>query len=743
VKRQAGVTFRPRRTGKLSPFLKQNHPKWGGRFGFALNFSGFDRILRLRRVRPFSRMSVRALISAITLTLAATLCVTVIAPIVGALTAARDAGRIAALAAADRSVFEAMTGIRLKRGAVQTVVQGQDAPLATLGDIHAAMLTQLNDALAAGQRVAVPEAGAIVDAARSRWSEAEALWPAVEAVARKPKAERDLKATQPWFDKIGVMVDDVSRLSLATANEVRLTDPVVAELIEARQAAWMVRYSSGNECPLGRPFIANAAPFPPAERRKVNDLRATIAAAWKSLDELLLRPGAPQALVDAVRAAEAAQQKSSAFRDGVYDRIDGSGVPVVSPADWTASCNAPFEAIMRIPETTADLTERHAQDLAVKARRQLMIDTLGLAAAIAFSIFSLLIIRRRFAIPIRHLTIAMHNLARRDYSMPLARPRYADELGRMAVTLESLRASALKAEQLATENMAAKESELKHASLVEAYCREFDASIEQTLSAVNKAAGHMTETANGMTGIAEKTAHQSTLVAGASTEASSNVQTVAVAAEELAGSIAEISRQVNQAARVAADAAQRAGRTNASIEGLAKAAQKIGDVVQLINDIASQTNLLALNATIEAARAGEAGKGFAVVASEVKSLASQTAKATEEISGQIAGIQASTADAVTAIQEIGAVISQVNQISMTIAAAIEEQGTATQEIARNAQEAARGTTDVSANISGVMQAAGETGNAAGAVLAAAKQVATLSESLHGQVGGFLRKIRTA
>jgi methyl-accepting chemotaxis protein len=207
--------------------------------------------------------------------------------------------------------------------------------------------------------------------------------------------------------------------------------------------------------------------------------------------------------------------------------------------------------------------------------------------------------------------------------------------------------------------------------------------------------------------------------------------------------VAEIGRQVDHSSRVAAEAVERAGRTNTSIEGLASAAQKIGDVVKLINDIASQTNLLALNATIEAARAGEAGKGFAVVASEVKSLATQTAKATDEIAAQIGAMQVSTGEAVTAIREIGEVIKRVNDVSTTIAAAVEEQGAATQEIARNAQQAAKGTSDVSTNISGVTQAAGETGTAATQVLEAAKSVAAQSENLRQRVDSFLGSIRAA
>jgi len=211
----------------------------------------------------------------------------------------------------------------------------------------------------------------------------------------------------------------------------------------------------------------------------------------------------------------------------------------------------------------------------------------------------------------------------------------------------------------------------------------------------------------------------------------------------MSSSIGEISRQVTQASQIAERAVEDAQRTNATVNTLADAAQKIGQVVQLIQDIASQTNLLALNATIEAARAGDAGKGFAVVASEVKSLANQTAKATEDIAGQIGAIQSVTGEAVTAIQGIGGTIGHISEISTAIASAVEEQGAATQEIARNTQQAAKGTEQVSSNIAGVNRAAGETGAAASQVLASAEQLGRQSETLRSEVNRFLDKIRAA
>ena len=691
---------------------------------------------------PFlSRLSVRAILNDVTLTLAAALCLSLLVPIGAAWRAVTDADRLTALAVADRGVFQSLTAMRLNRAAVQTAVQADDDPLSKITELHAQSLALLNSGVAAGQRSGVADTDKILAAVRERWSQAEAAWPDVEAVGRKPKAERDLKPTQLWYSTIGLVVDDMSRLSLAIANEARLTDPIIAELVALRQAAWTMRYASGNECPLIRPFIANTRPLPPETRKQIAMLRATVDTAWRSIGDILSRPGAPAAVVAAAQQAYEQVQKSNVFRDAAIERLDGSGTPVAAPQEWTAGCTAPFPIIMHVPETTAALMERYAADNTARAQAQLILNALGLVGAVLLSAFSIVIVRRRFAIPIQNLTMAIKHLARRDYGKPVGETGHADELGRMAATLEALRLSAREVERLSGESMASKEARLKQVGALEEYCREFDTAIRRTLSAVTAAAGHMTRTANTMTSIAEKTADRSTVVAAASNEASANVQTVAAAAEELAKSIAEISQQVAQSTRVAAEATKRAERTNVSIQSLVGAAHKVGEVVQLINDIASQTNLLALNATIEAARAGDAGRGFAVVASEVKSLATQTAMATDDIGAQISGIQESTKQAVAAIMEIAGVISQINQISSSVAAAIEEQGRATQEIARNATEAAKGTTESSANISGVMEAAGDTGTAANEVLDAAKEVAALSENLHAQVDSFLKQIR--
>jgi methyl-accepting chemotaxis protein len=272
---------------------------------------------------------------------------------------------------------------------------------------------------------------------------------------------------------------------------------------------------------------------------------------------------------------------------------------------------------------------------------------------------------------------------------------------------------------------------------------DFEQSVKGVVDAVASAATELQASSQSMSATAEETSRQSTTVAAASEEATANVQTVASAAEELSASVMEISRQVTKSVQIAGAAVEEAKKTDTTVQGLATAAQKIGDVVKLISDIAGQTNLLALNATIEAARAGEAGKGFAVVASEVKNLANQTARATDEITSQIGAIQTATHDAVEAIRSIATTIAEMNQISTAISAAVEEQGATTKEIARNVAQAATGSANVAETISGVSRAASETGSSAGQVLNAAGELSVQAERLRREVDNFLGSVRSA
>ena len=353
------------------------------------------------------------------------------------------------------------------------------------------------------------------------------------------------------------------------------------------------------------------------------------------------------------------------------------------------------------------------------------------------------VVGRGVSAPILGMTSAMSKLAGGETGTEIPGAGRGDEIGSMAAAVQVFKDNMIRADQLTAEQKAEQNRREKRQQHMETAIQSFEQSVNGLLRSLSTASSELQSTATAMTSTAETTTQRAAAAASASDHASQNVQTVAGAAEELTASINEISRQVTESTEIAGKATQDAGHTNQQMQSLASTAQKIGDVVKLINDIAGQTNLLALNATIEAARAGEAGKGFAVVASEVKSLATQTAKATDDISAQVKAIQGATADSVRAIEGITGTISRINEIATTVASAVEEQGAATKEIARNVQQASAGTTEVSSNITAVTEAAGQTSSAAAQVQSAAADLAAQGDKLRAEVDKFLADLRAA
>jgi len=373
-------------------------------------------------------------------------------------------------------------------------------------------------------------------------------------------------------------------------------------------------------------------------------------------------------------------------------------------------------------------------------RRALMTAGLVLLLTLAVSI----IVARRITGPLRQMTTTMNALARGTLDAEVPGLDRRDEVGEMAKAVEVFKSNAVARQALEAEGREAEARAItRRKADMHKIADDFEGAVGEIVRTVSSASTELEASAGTLTTTADHAQELSTMVAAASEEASTNVQSVASATEEMASSINEISRQVQASARMANEAVDQARRTNDRVGELSKAAARIGDVVELINTIAGQTNLLALNATIEAARAGEAGRGFAVVASEVKALAEQTAKATGEIGQQVSGIQAATQESVGAIKEISGTIEKLSEISSAIAAAVEEQGAATQEISRNVQQAALGTQQVSSHITDVQRGASETGSASSQILSSAQSLSSDSNRLRLEVGKFLDTVRAA
>jgi methyl-accepting chemotaxis protein len=459
------------------------------------------------------------------------------------------------------------------------------------------------------------------------------------------------------------------------------------------------------------------------DRRFVADMTALTAAYRKEMDATLafidkmsIPPGAAELekLNNEVAASRLAQEKA---RDRTRDYNTIVAKQVTELAALTATTASRGSSLI------------------------IWVAGIGIIGALALGFF---IGQFGIARPIAASVGSLQALAKDDFSVEITGMDRGDEVGDIAKAAVVFKQNGLdkiklQREQQEIERRAAAQRKAEMTKIADG----FEAAVGEIIETVSSASTELEAAAGTLTTTAENTQRLSTRVAAASEQASTNVQSVASATQEMTSSVHEISRQVQESSRIANEAVKQAEKTDGRIMDLSQAASRIGDVVKLITAIAEQTNLLALNATIEAARAGEAGRGFAVVASEVKALAGQTGKATGDISAQIAGMQAATQDSVTAIKEIGGTIGKIAEIAATIAAAVEEQGAATGEIARNVQQAASGTTEVATNITEVDRGAAETGSASSQVLSSAQSLSSESNRLKLEVGKFLATIRAA
>jgi methyl-accepting chemotaxis protein len=581
--------------------------------------------------------------------------------------------------------------------------------------------------------------GAGIDALNVKFAALrEAMDKAIDgpADARKDAAKKIVAENAVFNTAVAALLDSqVRKMALLDGEAYR--QAVYANI------AWTLRDVGGYNASLHKNLVGAKRAATEAEKMDMSRSQGRADQILMSLQELRGNPATSANVTAALERMNAAYVDRFGNELKMAREGASSGKYEHDVETYYAESQLGLSSVVEVRDAFYDNAEQVLSSAYSSARLSFLIALAGLAAVVVGSAGLVIMVRRRVCEPIVELTAAMSQLATGDVSGEIPGADRNDEIGAMAAAVGVFKDNKIEADRLAREQDAENEVKMRRARVLDELTRALETKVTELVGGLSTASAAMEDTAQSMSSTASATNRQAALVATASEQTSTNVQTVASATEELSSSIAEIGRQVAQSTEIAGRAVDNARRTGDTARSLAEGAQKIGDVVTLIQNIAAQTNLLALNATIEAARAGDAGRGFAVVASEVKSLAGQTAKATTEISEQIAAIQAASDETVAAIKNVVDVIGEIDQIGLAIASAIEEQGTATTEISRSIQEAARGTLEVNANISGVQHAADETGAAAGQVLGAAQQLSSQSRDLAGHVNRFLSEVRAA
>jgi len=603
------------------------------------------------------------------------------------------------------------------------VAQTYQAAIAEIGDIALADKEQLSAALV------------------QSWQQMQEKNALIDQALAVPKAQRNPSPSEEWRSSVNGVTSALSAIAVQLGNAVRLQDPFVAEMVQVRRTAWLIRDQFGIQCAVLRPNVVASKPLSPEMLGSWHENIGSYQSGFNLLQELIDRPGEPAAILDKVAAARQATADVQKQMNSLMGTLDGSGKPAMAVAEYNKMCNSPYDAILAIGFTALDEAVAHAAQQRSGALWVVLGAGFAFLIALALSVWAVLSVLRRFSHPIAGLMQAVGRLSQQQFAEPVPAPPYPDELGQLAVALESLRSSALEAQRLEQDAAQARERDLARARELQALCLQFDGVVKGSLASITQTADRLKQTAGNMRQLAGQSSNQANTVASAATEAAANVQTVAAATEELSASIAEITQRVTASADGARGAVAQAEQTNQTFDALAQSAQQIGNVVKLIEDIASQTNLLALNATIEAARAGDAGKGFAVVASEVKNLAGQTAKATQEIAGLVTEIQGNADAAAQAIHGISRAIGQISEDATAIAAAVEEQGAATGEIASSVQQAASGTQEVTSTISVVATSSERTGDAAGDVASSVDDMLREQSNLRSAVETFLARVQ--
>jgi methyl-accepting chemotaxis protein len=592
--------------------------------------------------------------------------------------------------------------------------------------------------LAADRKFAQP---ALLDKARAAHERLVALRAKVDGELTKPFDQRDRALAKQWFPTITGLIDETQSIRLIASRSGDGNAASLSDIADLKHFVWVMSEYAGRERARVGALVSSETAMNTTSIAELAGFRGRVELAWSRLlaaREAGILPPEVLAAMDEVQAKFFGSFQK--VRDDAYQAGVAGGVYSIDGPGWMKESTAAIDTILALSRTMGEYSDRLAKRVQADALRELLFAAVAMLAGLGVALWAARLVRVRVTGPVGRMTSVMTDLAGGNTDVGFVALN-DDEIGGLARAFMCFKESMIRDRQRQLAEHLETEEQIERKSRIEALTARFDGAMRDVLGTVSDAANRLHGSATAMSANAEQTNRQTAAVSTATEQASANVETVSAAGTELTASIHEISGQVARSAEMANRAASEAEAVNHRIEALADAAQKVGQIVQLINAIASQTNLLALNATIEAARAGDAGKGFAVVANEVKSLANQTAKATDEIAAQVAAIQGETAAAVGAIRGITGTIGEVNQLAASVAAAVEEQSAATAEISRSVSEASRGTAEVASNIAGVAQAANETGRMAKDVYDAASLLIGESRRMEDEVEHFLADMR--
>ncbi len=620
----------------------------------------------------FNRLSVNAILKSVVVALAGIVTLMLALNAWESWRAVQSSERISNVSEAATYAFQAMHNLRTDRSTTLRSLNA-DGPINEVGlkaldKYRGAEMPALASAIQMLGGIDYPDKSTLFSATQSLYAELQQLHPASLDAVKKAKADRPADLADHFKKVTTDLIANLDATSQSLTASVKHEDAFIDQMLAMRQLAWMVR-NLGGDASL---TVSNAMGAGKAEPEMVAKYKNAVAgseAAWSALESQAFGVTLPQSLTDAIANAQKNyfDPDYTATREKLISQLANGEAASLDVDQWTELTVGRLAALLKVAEGALEGAKNCAADSHSAATRELIVECALLVGAMLLALGALTLIGRRVIRPLHLIRDAMLRVAAGDLSGEANFVRRDDEIGALAGALATFKQNAEDKARFEEKQKQQLEEDRRRQQAIESSIRNFEQNVKSALDALAGSSRQMLDTSNSMSQAAERSNAQVKVVASASTEASSNVETVAAASEELSASINEISRQVSTAAEIAGRAVAETKETDRTVQSLVDIAAKIGEVVGLINDIAGQTNLLALNATIEAARAGEAGKGFAVVASEVKSLANQTAKATDDISAQIAAVQGVTREAVDAIKRIGGTIAEVNTIASSIA----------------------------------------------------------------------------